>query len=55
MKTETFMDYYKNLGLEQKSQKECYQNVIQAFKNSRRKGYHGDDLGNLKKLPPLQE
>jgi len=37
------MQYYATLGASAKDEKTVYDSLIQAVKNSRKKGYHGDD------------
>ena len=52
----SFVEYYKNLKIDiEGGEKGISDKLIQAVKNSRRKGYHTDDLdmGSTIKLPPL--
>ena len=52
----SFVEYYKNLKIEiEDGEQGINDKLIQAVKNSRRKGYHTDDLdmGSTIKLPPL--
>jgi len=57
LKIETFQDYYALLGYGNKTDKDVYESIIRAVKNSRKKGYHADEEDLIKKnqLPPLQE
>ena len=51
LKIKSFENYYKNLGIEIKGgNQEIYDKLIQSVKNSRRKGYHNDDLDIVSKL-----
>lgn len=51
LKIKSFADYFKNLGIEIKGgDQEIYDKLIQSVKNSRRKGYHNDDLDMVSKL-----
>ena len=52
----SFVEYYNNLKIEiEGGEQGINDKLIQAVKNSRRKGYHTDDLdmGSTIKLPPL--
>ena len=52
----SFVEYYKNLKIDiEGGEQGINDKLIQAVKNSRKKGYHTDDLdmGSAIKLPPL--
>ena len=59
LKMESFNEYYAHIGIEiAEGPKVIQEMLIKAVKNSRRKGYHGDDDAGVSggtKLPPLNE
>jgi len=53
LEIEDFLDYYKMIGVKVESDKELYDKLVKAVKNSRQKGYHGVD--SRSKIPSMQE
>lgn len=53
-KIESYQQYYKEIGLNISEEKDIYERLIQAVKNSRKKGYHGnEDLQSKTSLAEL--
>ena len=51
---DNLLDYYKILGIENvETDKQLHERLVQAIKNSRNKGYHGEKEG-LKDISPIQ-
>jgi len=42
IKVESYTDYLKTLGLPVENDAQSHIKIVQAFKNSRSKGYHGE-------------
>jgi len=43
MKVEDYQDYLTQIGMKVEGEEESHEKIIQAIKNSRQKGYHGNN------------
>jgi len=50
MKVEDYQDYLTQIGMKVEGEEESHEKIIQAIKNSRQKGYHGNSDCKTKKF-----